>query len=55
MSYCVDYSGIGQICPNTVSGAGILPFEVALIGIIVVAIVSVFAISRKSKSKAGLK
>ena len=49
MSYCVDYSGIGQICPNTITGAGIFPFEIALIGIIIVSIVTVFVIKHRIK------
>ena len=50
MSYCSDYAGV-QICPSGygASGIGMLPFEVALIGIIIISIVTVFAIKRRIK------
>ena len=50
MSYCSDYAGV-QVCPADygVHSAGILPFEIALIGIIIVSIVTVFAIKHRIK------
>ena len=50
LSYCSDYAGV-QVCPADygVHSAGMFPFEVALIGIIIVSIVTVFAIKRRVK------